>query len=57
MMVKFDVKTVNDLLGIDDAFKAPERLSGRFTSKMTATIFGHFLIFWKSLKLISLENS
>lgn len=25
-MVKFDVKTVNDLLGIDDAFKAPERL-------------------------------
>lgn len=26
MMVKFDVKTVNDLLGIDDAFKAPERL-------------------------------
>ena len=25
-MVKFDVKTVNDLLGIDDAFKAPGRL-------------------------------
>ena len=25
-MVKFDVKTVNDLLGIDDAFKSPERL-------------------------------
>lgn len=25
-MVKFDVKTVNDLLGIDDAFKAPSRL-------------------------------
>lgn len=25
-MVKFDVKTVNDLLGIDDAFKAPDRL-------------------------------
>ena len=25
-MVKFDVKTVNNLLGIDDAFKAPGRL-------------------------------
>lgn len=25
-MVKFDVKTVNNLLGIDDAFKAPSRL-------------------------------
>ena len=25
-MVKFDVKTVNNLLGIDDAFKAPDRL-------------------------------
>lgn len=25
-MVKFDVKTVNVLLGIDDAFKAPDRL-------------------------------
>lgn len=25
-MVKFDVKTVNGLLGIDDAFKAPSRL-------------------------------
>ena len=25
-MAKFDVKTVNGLLGIDDAFKAPERL-------------------------------
>lgn len=30
---------------------------GLSLEKMTATIFGHFLIFWKSLKLISLENS
>lgn len=44
MMVKFDVKTVNDLLGIDDAFKAPERLMEILLKKEEREeLFGNFL--------------
>ena len=43
-MVKFDVKTVNDLLGIDDAFKAPERLMEILLKKEEREeLFGNFL--------------
>ncbi|MCF2543739.1 N-6 DNA methylase [Ligilactobacillus ruminis] len=44
MVVKFDVKTVNDLLGIDDAFKAPERLMEILLKKEEREeLFGNFL--------------
>lgn len=43
-MVKFDVKTVNNLLGIDDAFKAPERLMEILLKKEEREeLFGNFL--------------
>lgn len=43
-MVKFDVKTVNNLLGIDDAFKAPGRLMEILLKKEEREeLFGNFL--------------
>lgn len=43
-MVKFDVKTVNNLLGIDDAFKAPSRLMEILLKKEEREeLFGNFL--------------
>lgn len=43
-MAKFDVKTVNGLLGIDDAFKAPERLMEILLKKEEREeLFGNFL--------------
>jgi len=42
--MKFDVKTVNNLLGIDDAFKAPERLMEILLKKEEREeLFGNFL--------------
>lgn len=42
-MVKFDVKTVNNLLGIDDAFKAPGRLMEILLKKEREELFRNFL--------------